>query len=720
MGDIFLKLLNMSITATWLIIAVTCIRLIFRKIPKWVNCILWGVVAVRLICPFSIESSFSILSSAEPIRSDTIVRGEVQNYIPSIDSNLPIVENTINPMLTEAFAYREEESAAPLQVAVGIAGIVQICGMILLMAYAVGSMIRLHKLVRESVCYRDNIYICDAVRSPFILGVIRPKIYLSSALCEDKMNYIIAHELAHLKRKDHWWKPLGYLLLCVYWFNPFCWAAYMMLCKDIEMACDEKVIRDMTFLEKKEYSKVLLSCTQQRHLVMACPLAFGEVGVKERVRSVLNYKKPAFWMIIVAAVICVIMVICFLTDPADKSKDITADPAAVGSTVLEGDPGNDQFSDHVSSNEAVTQEEVFSDVMAANILTDSGPVAVSKEDAAILRAYIEGGVWNEGTADCLNNCELTLPTETIQYHSDCGTYNDPANSRHLSLDEKDRVKVNKILAKYVSLESTEEPLEKNFAPESSEVMEITVTNGYNGEEMTFSRADSNNAFGNLLRLYELLNFSAETEEVSRSGYRYFMTLSNAEGEIIHVVTPYKDGFSMDDTFYKYSGTDGCDGASVNLMNYMDLLFYPADEDERLEPLDEKEKMEKTIGMQVVLPDNSSWIKDISYDYKSDHAMEIQYYDGILEEDCTLQIVRDGTLELPDISFDSRQEESWQGTSASDQWVLIKVQRSEDGKHALVIWEYGDCKFAIQAAVSDGDADISSIPKTAIDIIENLE
>ncbi len=330
MGDIFLKLLNMSITAGWLILAVLCIRLLFRKIPKWVNCLLWGVVAIRLICPFSIESQFSILPSTEPIKSSTVVEGEVQNYIPSIDSRLTIVENTINPMLTETFAYNESDSAAPLQIVTYAAGLVWCCGMVLLIICAMGSAVKLYNHVKEAVCVRDNIYICDVVKSPFILGIFRPRVYLSSALREREMDYILAHESAHLKRKDHWWKALGYLLLCIHWFNPLCWMAYSLLCKDIELACDEKAAKDMTFHEKKEYSKVLLSCARQRSLIMVCPLAFGEVGVKERVKSVLNYKKPTLWIMIATVAVLVILAVCFLTNPTREYQIRITIPA--GST----------------------------------------------------------------------------------------------------------------------------------------------------------------------------------------------------------------------------------------------------------------------------------------------------------------------------------------------------------------------------------------------------
>lgn len=318
MGEIFLKLLNLSITASWLILAVLCIRLLFRKIPKWITCLLWGVVAIRLIFPFSIESAFSLQLSAEPIRTSTMVEGELIPYVPSVNSNIGVVENTVNPLLAEAFAYQETESVAPLQIATEIAGSVWLSGMVVLLIFALVSMIKLRLRVREAVRYKENIYICDAVKSPFILGIIKPRIYLSSALSEEEMDYIIAHERAHLKRKDHLWKPFGYLLLCIYWFNPLCWIAYIMLCKDIELACDEKVIKDMSFGDKKEYSRVLLFCATQRHLVMAFPLAFGEVGVKERVKTVLNYKKPTFWITIAAIVVCAIVAICFLTNPAKE------------------------------------------------------------------------------------------------------------------------------------------------------------------------------------------------------------------------------------------------------------------------------------------------------------------------------------------------------------------------------------------------------------------
>lgn len=318
MNAVFLRLLNMSITASWLIIAVIVLRLLLKRAPKWLPCTLWAIVAVRLICPFSFESSFSLIPSAETISPYAVQYAQR----PEIDSGVTFINNTLNPVISESFAPAPAASVNPLYVWMYIASIVWVIGVICLLGYALVSFIRIRGKVREAVPLQDNIWICDAVNSPFILGLIRPRIYLSSSTDEEQMKYILVHEKAHLKRRDHWWKPLGYMLLAIYWFNPLIWAAYILLCRDIEIACDEKAIKDMDMLQKKSYSNALVSCSVQRRMIMACPLAFGEVGVKERVKIVLNYRKPAFWVVMVTIVACVLVAVCFLTDPRNDTFDI--------------------------------------------------------------------------------------------------------------------------------------------------------------------------------------------------------------------------------------------------------------------------------------------------------------------------------------------------------------------------------------------------------------
>ncbi len=402
MGDIFFKVLNMSITAGWLVLVVLAVRLLFRRMPKWVCCLLWGIVAVRLLVPFSIESPFSLQPSAQPIQATAIVNGELKSYLPSIDSRLSFVENRVNPALQDTFAYQEAASATPLQIVTEIAGVIWLAGMILLVIFAVVSAIRLHLLVREAICYRENSYLCDAVTTPFILGVLRPRIYLPSTLTEGELDYILAHENAHLKRGDHVWKTIGYLMLCVYWFNPLCWIAYLMLCKDIELACDEKVIRDMSFDDKKEYSRVLLSCATQRRFVLRCPLAFGEVGVKERVKMVLNHKKCAFGITVLAVVVCVIVAVCFLTNPVGAPSDEATEVTEVTSSAAPAD--KTETTDSTASEINGTQTGRNAEVME---VTDE--TAVMDELTRVVSTVgLENAYPWDNTADLKQNADALI------------------------------------------------------------------------------------------------------------------------------------------------------------------------------------------------------------------------------------------------------------------------------------------------------------------------
>ena len=327
MEALFLKLVSMSIAASWLVLAVVVLRLAMKKAPKWMTCALWVMVALRLILPFSLESNFSLIpkdiSSGQVVENITdtywgdtkILQENTAGYQAAVDagrepvsignghyyvvtapdgiSEPPTVENAVIPVLSNIW----------------------LIGAAALLIYAAVSYLLIRRKVAASLHLRDHIYLCDYIESPFILGILRPRIYLPSSLDQSQWPHVLAHEQAHLHRKDHWWKPLGFALLCVYWFNPVLWLAYILLCRDIELACDERVIRDMDTRQKQDYTTALLECSMPRYLVAACPLAFGEVGVKERVKSVLNYKKPAFWIILIALVLCGAAAVCFMTDP---------------------------------------------------------------------------------------------------------------------------------------------------------------------------------------------------------------------------------------------------------------------------------------------------------------------------------------------------------------------------------------------------------------------
>lgn len=311
MAAVFLKLLNLSISASWLVLAVLVLRLISKRSPKWVNVLLWGIVALRLVLPFSIESALSLIPSAETV-SPAVVQFAPA---PTITSGVSVIDNAVNPSLSEHFAAVPTASVNPLYVWTEIAGWVWLIGLGAMLLYALVSYLRLRRRVSVSLPVQDHIYLCDAISSPFILGVVKPRIYLPSGLDEVQRQNVLSHERAHLARRDHWWKPLGFALLAVYWFNPVLWLAYTLLCRDIELACDERVIRTMDESAVKTYSTVLLACSMPRKAVITCPLAFGEVGVKERVRNALRYKKPAFWVVAASVTVCVVVAVCFLTDP---------------------------------------------------------------------------------------------------------------------------------------------------------------------------------------------------------------------------------------------------------------------------------------------------------------------------------------------------------------------------------------------------------------------
>lgn len=327
MGELFLKTLNMSIAASWLILAVVLLRFALKKAPKWIAVLLWGIVALRLAVPFSFESALSLIPSAETFNAHNI-----QYETPVISSGIPAVNNAVNPILDETFAPNPAGSVNPLYVWIFIVSVIWLIGIAAMLLYAVISYVRVRWSVAERAPYEENIFLCDQVKSPFILGLVRPKIYLPSNMDATSIEPVIAHETAHLARHDHWWKPMGFLILTVYWFNPLCWVAYVLLCRDIELACDEKVIRQMDLDEKKQYSTALLECNTQRRLVTICPLAFGEVGVKERVKNVLNYKKPAFWVIVVAVVACAVVTVCFATNP---KQDLPQEQRTVRAQITE-------------------------------------------------------------------------------------------------------------------------------------------------------------------------------------------------------------------------------------------------------------------------------------------------------------------------------------------------------------------------------------------------
>ena len=314
MNELFLKIINMSISASWLVLAVLILRFVLKKAPKWINVLLWGIVAIRLICPFFFESTLSLIPSAE-----TIPLNIGMDTTPTINSGISAINNAVNPIISQSNTPMAGASVNLLQITIGIYEYIWIFGMIALALYTAISYWRLRRKVDTAVRYKDNIFQSENVSFPFVLGIIKPRIYLPFKMNGQYLEYVVAHEQAHICRKDHWWKPLGFLLLMIHWFNPLMWLAYVLLCRDIELACDEKVIKELGNEQRGDYTQALVACSVNRRMIAACPLAFGEVSVKERVKSVMNYKKPAFWVIIISVIVCVGVAVCFLTNPKQDS-----------------------------------------------------------------------------------------------------------------------------------------------------------------------------------------------------------------------------------------------------------------------------------------------------------------------------------------------------------------------------------------------------------------
>ena len=315
MTRVFLYLANQSITAGYLILAVLLLRLLLRRVPKDLLLWLWVPVGLRLILPVSAKSALSLIPRAKPIPMDI-----AYSPAPAIDSGIPVIDRAVNPVITENLTPVVTASVNPMQIVLAIISNLWLAGMVVMLLYAAVSYYRLSRKCAVSMHLQGKLYLCDNIPTPFVLGIINPKIYLPSDMAPENQSYVLKHEAAHLRHRDHWWKPLGFLLLCVYWFQPLVWIAYFLFCRDLEMACDERAIAGMEEGERKAYSYALLSCAAPRHTIAMCPVAFGENSVKSRIKHVLRFQKTGFWVIAVVLVVTLIASVCFLTNPKEDEE----------------------------------------------------------------------------------------------------------------------------------------------------------------------------------------------------------------------------------------------------------------------------------------------------------------------------------------------------------------------------------------------------------------
>ena len=317
MEQFFLQLLNNAITISFLILAVLVIRLVFWKMPKRMICLLWIAVAMKLILPFSMESNFSLIPSAEPIPSNITTESTSK-----IDSGIQGMDEFINPTPQQLLALQDLASTNPLQIYLYIGVVLWIVGIGILTTYSMVTYMHLKRRVRMSVKMEEKVYESDDIADPFILGILRPRIYLPSTLAENAREYVLKHEKTHLVRRDYLWKPLAFFIATIYWFQPLCWIAYVLFCRDIEYACDEKAIGGESRDWKINYCETLMHCSVHEKIFSSCPVAFSENGVKDRIRHVVKYKKPALWSVLILIVISIVVVVCFVTNPKKNASGL--------------------------------------------------------------------------------------------------------------------------------------------------------------------------------------------------------------------------------------------------------------------------------------------------------------------------------------------------------------------------------------------------------------
>lgn len=342
MDAVFLELLNRSLAASWLVLAVLLLRPLTQKAPKNLRCLLWGLAALRLLLPARLKSPLSLLPSAAPI---SVAPGTA----PTVQSGFAAVDAAINPALAGSLAPTPAASADPAQIWLHIGAIIWLTGLAAMLLYTLVSFVLLRRRVADAVLFHDNIHLSDKIDSPFVLGLVFPRIYLPFGLTEDNMALVLAHEQGHLTRHDHWWKPLGFALLALTWFNPLSWLAYVLFCRDIELACDEHVLSVLGPGARKPYSRALLDCSVSHRRIAACPLAFGESDAKGRIKNVLSWKKPTLWVLLAGVLLCAVLAVCFLTDPMEKTKNASAQEALDRIEALE------QGTAHLSAEELQRQ-----------------------------------------------------------------------------------------------------------------------------------------------------------------------------------------------------------------------------------------------------------------------------------------------------------------------------------------------------------------------------
>lgn len=569
MIDVFLKLLNMSITASYLVLAICVLRIIWRKAPKWFFCFLWCLVGLRLVCPISLQSPWSLIPDAEPVAVEwleeqgMVVKGQV---LEEDISNAEAVgqEVAVGDVLSSEALYTspfDEVTEAP-EANSGqntskssiymLVTVLWLLGMIVLLSYTVVTYLRLKLRMQDAVHLQDNIYQSEKVKSPFVLGIVAPRIYLPFKIDDESRGCVIAHEQAHIKRGDHFSKLIGFSLLAVYWFHPLIWLAYILFCRDMEMACDERVLKDMGEDKRKIYSTALLNCSISHKSIAACPLAFGEVGIATRIRNALNYTKPTKWIVGLCIILGVIVVICFLTNPRTEEPEGTSQ--AINQ---EGFGENTSESKEGSGENAPGNQGTTSSVTGQYLAANGGIYMYCFRMSGTLPNMQNPLTFTVYT----NNPDITF--EQVAQHY----FGIPADM------EQDMYVY---CPNFVPVEQEPDALdEKAVLVPEEKIFDFVIVSGSTGEELAISAFDFSSLFQDLNKMYTDLKFEEAPAQELHVGYAYCLRLYDVNGDLLQTVTPYTDGVDIDGVFYDC----GLNQTGKRLFTYMDLLFALQAEEE---------------------------------------------------------------------------------------------------------------------------------------------
>jgi|LSQX01.2.fsa_nt_gb beta-lactamase regulating signal transducer with metallopeptidase domain len=718
---IFLQILNMSFTASFVIIFVLIARLLLKKSPKVFSYALWGVVLFRLICPFTFESMFSLL----PAKTNAISQDIVYATVPTIDTGISTVNHAVNSSLHAA---TPTASINPLQVWVSIGIMVWLLGITVLLVYSIISLVKLQRCLKNAVNERDNIYLAKHLETPFVMGIIRPKIYLPTSLSDEEKRYILLHEEMHIRRFDHVVKILSFFVLCLHWFNPLVWAAFFVSGRDMEMSCDEAVIKQLGSDVKKEYSTSLLTLATGRRIIGGTPLAFGEGDTKGRIRNVLNYKKPAFWVVALSFIIVVALGIGFATNQkAERSFEMSGNYLSdIQPDEIAGNIASNNSADIITTPSETINSEYSIMKLGKNgeVLYESSLETQSLAQAIIMDSMVKSAAWEGSDISTLEESyRIRQNFPKVWESHDYYAYR-LADGR--SVLQSEELGMYTILSDYlysqlVALFSSESRLSFWVKPdESPQVIgkeaAMQWLNSYMGEKVSRSERISDYTIDRVTVL------GSERSE-SDDGIEAYTIYARIQYEI----TTATDEYSSPEDDISGKGTFSGLFRELNIKmldNNGNFEIVSVSQGKTAVLKAELEILNK-LGILIHLPENGNWIGDPTYRVLDETIAQVEYFDKIIETDMVLRAGKENIKTLSGISysFDVEREEKWFAETMEDGSPIdIKVQciiSGKDMKGVLAGWSYKGFNYALWTSTSDKEVDISPIAKTAVYIAKHM-